>query len=155
MERRKERKERAANVLVAFYRWKKGRISWADYSGFYSKWHQCRVLNQDLKYVFDGDDTTGMLRDISADVKSLLSMQNAATQNKPPARSAAQSNQFDDELSPLLASLQNLRALASSLAGYGVTSLEELLAMEEKQAIEILEKLKWSPVQIQKVLHPK
>jgi hypothetical protein len=79
-------------------------------------------------------------------------MQNAATQNKPPARSAAQSNQFDDELSPLLASLQNLRVL---LAGYGVTSLEELLAMEEKQAIEILEKLKWSPVQIQKVLHPK
>ena len=53
-------------------------------------------------------------------------------------------NQFDDELSPLLASLQNLRVLASSLAGYGVTSLEELLAMEEKQAIEILEKLKWS-----------
>lgn len=155
MERRKERKERAANMLVAFYRWKKGRMSWAEYSGFYSKWHQFRVLNQDLKDVFDGDDTTGMLRDISADVKSLLSMQNAATQNKPPARSAAQSNQFDDELSPLLALLQNLRVLAASLAGCGVTSLEELLAMEEKQAIEILEKLKWSPVQIQKVLHPK
>jgi hypothetical protein len=165
MERRKERKTCAANMLVAFYRWKKGGMSWAQYSGFYSKWHQFRTENQDLKDVFDADDTTGMLRDISADVKSLLCMQNAETKNNPPVVEDAPMKQFDDELSPLLASLKNLKqppgttavckALASSLAGYGVISLEELLAMEEKQAIEILEKLKWSPIQIQKVLHPK
>ena len=163
MSRRKERKNLAAAFVFAFYRFKRGKISRAAYVGHYSKWHQFRQDNGDLNDVFDADDTTGLWRDIAADVKSLIAMQHS--QHHPSAATQhSQSNQFDDELSPLLASLKGLKqppgtsavcqTLAASLAGYGVTSLTELLVMDKKQAIEMLEKLKWSPVQIQKVLNP-
>jgi voltage-gated potassium channel Kch len=164
MNRRKERKEHAAKFLLSFYKFQKGKISRAAYNVFYSKWHQFRKNNEDLNDVFDADDTTGLWRDIAADVKNLVAMQHAHANSSPSAATQdGRSSQIDDELSPLIASLKGLRqppgttavcnVLASSLASYGFTSLTELLVMDKKQAAEILEKLNWSPLQIQKVLH--
>jgi hypothetical protein len=163
MERRKERNELASKMLAAFFCWKKGRMSFARYSGMVANWRQFRRSNQDLKDVFDADDISGMLRDISADVKNLLSSQQDTTPNKVVL--STNSAQVDDEMMPLLEALKSLRQppgttavcqqLARSLANYGVTNLEELHAMDERQATEVLEKLNWSPLQIQKVLRPK
>ena len=106
MKRRKERKNIAAEFIVAFWRCRKGKISRAVYAGFYSKWHQFRTSNDDLNYVFDAEDTTGLWRDIAADVKSLVAMQHAQAK-------------------------KNLSA-ATQDASYGITSLTELLTMGKK-----------------------
>jgi hypothetical protein len=42
--------------------------------------------------------------------------------------------------------------LASSLGNYGVGSLEELRLMQD--ATSVLQELKWTALQIKKVLHP-
>lgn len=73
-------------------------------------------------------------------------------------------DQFDPELIPLLTALKGLKeapgttavckTLASSLGNYGVGSLEELRLMPEEDATSILQELKWTALQIRKVLHP-
>ena len=79
MERRKERNHRAANVVMACWRWKKGAISYDRYLMVYNKWKQFRRDNKDLNAVFDADDTAGILSDISADLKRCVSTNNVQT----------------------------------------------------------------------------
>lgn len=91
---------------------------------------------------------------ISAPVMPALPFQSPATPAIPL---------FDDELLPLLNSLKTLpeapgttavcKTLASSLGNYGIISLQELRDMSDAE--EILKGLQWTPLQIQKVLHPK
>jgi hypothetical protein len=77
------------------------------------------------------------------------------------ASPATQAAPFDEELEPLLKALVKLgpgtttvcRTLAMSLGNYGILSVEELRKMEN--ANDILKELKWTPLQIQKVMEPK
>jgi hypothetical protein len=105
------------------------------------------------------DELSGFL----ATIKDILSVPAAAALNMSPATQAP--DPFDAELLPLLNALKSLndppgttavcKNLVSSLGNYGITTLEELRAMEESEACTILKELKWTTLQIKKVLHPK
>jgi hypothetical protein len=106
---------------------------------------------------------------LQAMVQSITSLVSApmlpAAVFQSPSTPAAVVPHFDEELVPLLDSLKNLpeppgttavcKNLASSLGNYGISSVQELRKMAPSEAEKILTELKWSPLQIQKVLNPK
>jgi hypothetical protein len=77
----------------------------------------------------------------------------------------ASSSDFDSEMRPLLQSLLALpkppgttaicESLAMGLGKYGIISLSELHEMDRADAEAVLQELKWSPMQITKVLPAK
>ena len=83
----------------------------------------------------------------------------------PTGRPSASSSDFDPEMRPLLQSLLALpkppgttaicESLAMGLGKYGIISLSELHEMDRADAEAILQELKWSPMQITKVLPAK
>ena len=103
------------------------------------------------------DSVSSMMASLSAMLSSPAAGAVALASPATPAP-----DQFDPELIPLLNALKGLKEppgtttvckmLASSLGNYGVGSLEELRLMDD--ATSILLELKWTALQIKKVLHP-
>jgi hypothetical protein len=105
------------------------------------------------------------LAELFKSVSSLITSPMPAFAAPAMLQAAPPADQFDQELLPLFDSLKNLadppgtstacKLLASSLGNYGITKLDELRAMKDDEACDLLKELKWSALQIQKVLHPK
>ena len=103
------------------------------------------------------------LSNVLQSIATMLAVPVAAAPMPVQSSSAPPTVPFDEELLPLLESLKKLapgtttvcRTLALSLGNYGVLSVQELLDMGSANASALLKDLGWSPLQIEKVLHPK